>query len=124
MMITGVASSIGVILGTWFLIVKFFTPAVKRASFWFTTWENFMRDWAGTPAEPGRDSVPGVMERLNRIDGELKHNGGSSIKDQVARLEKELKIADQLRKETNEKIDQIHLMLTNQETKKSRAKNS
>lgn len=43
----------------------------------------FQRDWDGEPAEAGRDAVPGVMERLNRIDGELKRNGGSTLKDKV-----------------------------------------
>lgn len=43
----------------------------------------FQRDWDGEPAAPGRDAVPGVMERLNRIDGELKRNGGESLKDKV-----------------------------------------
>lgn len=43
----------------------------------------FQRDWDGEPAGPGRDAVPGVMERLNRIDGELKRNGGESLKDKV-----------------------------------------
>lgn len=124
MMITGVASSIGILIGTWFLILKFISPAFKRASFWFTTWENFMRDWAGTPAEPGRDSVPGVMERLNRIDGELKHNGGSSMKDQLARLESEMEKADLQRRETNIKIDEILKMLkSDSKVKASRSKN-
>jgi hypothetical protein len=53
-------------------------------------WKEFMRDWAGEPARDGRDAVPGVMERLNNIDGELKRNGGKSIKDTVNRIEKRL----------------------------------
>jgi hypothetical protein len=28
------------------------------------------------------------MQRLNKLDGELSHNGGSSLKDAVDRLEK------------------------------------
>lgn len=53
-------------------------------------WSEFMRDWAGEPARDGRDAIPGVMERLNNIDGELKRNGGKSIKDTVTRIEKRL----------------------------------
>jgi hypothetical protein len=53
-------------------------------------WGLFMRDWAGEPARDGRDPIPGVMERLNNIDGELKRNGGRSIKDTVTRIEKRL----------------------------------
>jgi hypothetical protein len=55
------------------------------------TWlEKFRRDWEGEPGGPGRDPVPSVMERLNRLDGELSHNGGSSMKDAIDRIEKSL----------------------------------
>jgi hypothetical protein len=123
-MLAGVASSIGIIIGAWFMLVKLIKPLFTRTFKLFDTWESFIKDWAGEDEAPGRDRIPGVMERLNRIDGELKHNGGSSIKDQVARLEKELKVADQLRKETNEKIDQIHELLKNQNIKSSNSKKS
>jgi len=49
-----------------------------------------MEDWAGEEARPGRDAIPGVMQRLNEIDGELKRNGGSSMKDSLDRIEKDL----------------------------------
>jgi len=45
--------------------------------------EMFWEDWNGTPARPGHSAVPGVMDRLASIDGELQHNGGNSLKDQV-----------------------------------------
>lgn len=49
--------------------------------------ERFMRDWEGEEASPGRDRVPGVMERLNSMDGELSQNGGyTTVKDRVDRL--------------------------------------
>jgi len=46
----------------------------------------FMRDWEGEEESPGRDRVPGVMERLNKLDGELSNNGGGTTKDKVDRL--------------------------------------
>jgi hypothetical protein len=52
--------------------------------------EKFRRDWEGESGGPGRDPVPSVMERLNRLDGELSHNGGSSMKDAIDRIEKRL----------------------------------
>jgi tetrahydromethanopterin S-methyltransferase subunit G len=52
--------------------------------------DTFMVDWTGSDERPGRDKVPGVMERLNKIDGELKHNGGSTMKDAVKRIESKL----------------------------------
>jgi len=59
---------------------------LKRASMMFKTWSKFIRDWEGEQATEGRDAVPGVMERINRLDGELSHNGGSSLKDIVFRI--------------------------------------
>ena len=52
--------------------------------------EMFWEDWTGTPAGPGRSAVPGVMERLQSIDGELQHNGGNSLKDQVVKTSRKL----------------------------------
>lgn len=120
-----VATSVGTLIGTWFLVVKLVRPLFRRTVNLFNTWEGFIRDWAGTQAEPGRDAIPGVMERLNRIDGELKHNGGSSMKDQLARLESEMEKADLQRRETNIKIDEILKMLKSDlRSKSSRSKNS
>lgn len=49
--------------------------------------ERFMRDWEGEEQTPGRDRVPGVMERLNKMDGELSQNGGyTTVKDRVDRM--------------------------------------
>lgn len=45
--------------------------------------EMFWEDWNGTPQRPGHSAVPGVMDRLASIDGELQRNGGNSLKDQV-----------------------------------------
>jgi hypothetical protein len=59
---------------------------LKRTSMMFKTWAKFIRDWEGEEATEGRDAVPGVMERINRLDGELSHNGGSSLKDIVFRI--------------------------------------
>ena len=65
-------------------------PSVKRIRSMMEWLERFRRDWEGEPGGPGRDSVPGVMERLNRLDGELSNNGGTSVKDAIERIEKSL----------------------------------
>lgn len=70
-----------------FLIAKFIVPTFKRIKKWLTTWEDFMDDWFGIEPRAGRDKTPGVMERLNEIDGALKNNGGTSIKDAVDRID-------------------------------------
>lgn len=69
-----------------FAIAPFFTK-IRSMMVWL---EKFRRDWEGEPGGPGRDCVPGVMERLNRLDGELSNNGGSSVKDAIDRIEKRL----------------------------------
>jgi hypothetical protein len=63
-------------------------PLWKKVNMALESWYTFTRDWHGEPAEPGREAVPGVMERLNKLDGELSRNGGTSLKDAVDRLEK------------------------------------
>jgi hypothetical protein len=65
-------------------------PSVKRIRSMMEWLERFRRDWEGEPGGPGRDCVPGVMERLNRLDGELSNNGGASVKDAIDRIEKAL----------------------------------
>jgi len=65
-------------------------PTVRKTRSMMTWLEKFRRDWEGEPGGPGRDPVPGVMERLNRLDGELSNNGGSSLKDAIDRIEKRL----------------------------------
>jgi hypothetical protein len=88
------ATAIITLLGAWFAVDKFIRPVLKTIKTLMERTAAFLEDWNGTDAEPGRDKVPGVMERLNRIDGELSHNGGTSIKDGVARIEKRLEAGD------------------------------
>lgn len=75
--VAGALISIGVLLSPFYKKIKRFTQWMER----------FMRDWEGEEASPGRDAVPGVMQRLNNMDGELSQNGGyTTVKDRVDRL--------------------------------------
>lgn len=65
-------------------------PLIKRVRKMLTGWDSFIRDWNGEPAQPGRDATPGVMDRLNNLDGEFKRNHGSTLKDAVSRVEESL----------------------------------
>lgn len=75
-----------------------------------------------------------VKHYFDDIKHELKPNGGSSLKDQVNRLEKEMQEADAKRKEMASKLDHMYDVLldyisrnsapTTSETKKSKSKNS
>ena len=74
--LAGLISVISVIVGAVWAMLK---PLKRQAD----RIEAFWDDWQGTPAGPGRSAVPGVMERLQSIDGELTRYGGNSLKDQV-----------------------------------------
>ena len=91
LLLVQIFAAVGTIAGAIVLFAKVIYPAFKRVSKWMNTWEDFMDDWFGAEPRPGRDRTKGVMERLNDIDGELKNNGGSSIKDAVDRIEKDVK---------------------------------
>lgn len=69
------------------MLYKVFSPIIKRIRSMMDSLETFMLDWSGEKERPGHPATPGVMERLQKIEGELKHNGGSSIKDAVKRIE-------------------------------------
>jgi hypothetical protein len=84
------ASGFTVVAAAIFALQQLTKPLRKKATEMMVIWEQFLKDWAGEPAREGRDAVPGVMERLNNIDGELKRNGGKSVKDTVTRIEKRI----------------------------------
>ena len=80
-----------------------------------------MRDWEGEEASPGRDAVPGVMQRLNNMDGELSQNGGfTTVKDRVDRLYENQAILMEAFVEMGERLISIENCLTN--TKPEEAK--
>jgi len=99
-----VAGAIGTVLATWLLFVKIVVPTRNKVKKGLENLDNFLMDWSGTEARPGRGRVPGVMERLNEIDGQLKNNGGSSVKDAVDRIEINVN-------EIKDRTDQIDLRL-------------
>lgn len=84
------ATAITAIAAAIFALGKLLKPLVHRVMNLIQATETFVRDWSGEPAGPGRDATPGVMERLNKMDGELSRNGGKSVKDTVNRIEKRL----------------------------------
>lgn len=61
-------------------------PGYKKTKEFLGWFDHFRRDWTGEEEAPGRDRVPGVMERLNKLDGELSQNGGKSTKDVVNKM--------------------------------------
>jgi hypothetical protein len=102
-LILSIAVAITTLVGAGLAISQILKP-IKAM---LTEWKVFMRDWAGEPARDGRDAIPGVMERLNNIDGELKRNGGKSIKDTVNRIEKRLIEGDRKFEELSARIAEL-----------------
>jgi hypothetical protein len=86
-------------------------PLLKKINNLFKTWGRFIIDWEGEEAAPGRDAVPGVMARLNKLDGELTHNGGKSVKDVVVRLEKRQDKLEKKLEEAEITRQQNHIIL-------------
>jgi hypothetical protein len=85
--VTNTFATIGIVAGALISIGVLLSPLYKRLKRFMQWMERFMRDWEGEEATPGRDRVPGVMERLNKMDGELSQNGGyTTVKDRVDRL--------------------------------------
>jgi hypothetical protein len=106
--ITAVFASIGTIIAAWFLIAKLIHPLIKRIVNIFNAWDSFIQDWSGTPETPGRSRVPGVMERINEIDGALKNNGGTSVKDAVDRIEKRINTIDERLEEGDKRFNKVY----------------
>jgi hypothetical protein len=86
-----IATALGAVASFVGIITLVFAPLIKKANERARAMELFLRDWSGEEASPGRDRVPGVMERLNKLDGEFKRNGGSTMKDAVSRIERSVK---------------------------------
>ena len=81
--LAGLISVISVIVGAVWAMLRPIRAQLRR-------WEAFWDDWQGTPARPGHGEVPGVMQRLQSIDGELQRNGGNSLKDQVHQINRKV----------------------------------
>jgi hypothetical protein len=85
-MILTVFATVGVITAALLGLRQLLQPYKEKADLFMSWFEDFKRDWSGEEESPGRDRIPGVMERLNRLDGELSSNGGKSTKDVVNKL--------------------------------------
>jgi hypothetical protein len=84
--VTTFFTTLGIVTGALISLGILLNPLRKKIKRWGSWMEMFMRDWEGEEEMHGRDRVPGVMERLNKLDGELSNNGGSTTKDKVDKL--------------------------------------
>jgi len=85
-MIITIFATVGIITAALLGLRQLIEPYKEKADLFMSWFEDFKRDWSGEEESPGRDRVPGVMERLNRLDGELSSNGGKSTKDVVNKM--------------------------------------
>jgi hypothetical protein len=84
--VTTFFTTLGIVTGALIGLGVLLRPVYIRLKEFMDWMDRFKRDWEGEEAEPGRDRVPGVMERLNKLDGELSNNGGGTTKDKVDKL--------------------------------------
>lgn len=90
MPIVEIAAAITAVLTAVLLVKRFVVPVIQRFNQFLDWQDQFRIDWQGEPARAGRDKVPGVMERLNKLDGELSRNGGTSMKDVLEKTQKDV----------------------------------
>ena len=117
-------TSLGIVTGALISLGVILRPVYKRLKEFMDWMDRFKRDWEGTPEEPGRDAIPGIMERMNRMDGELSRNGGvTTVKDRVDRLyENQAKVIETQDKmleafvEMGDRLISIESCLTNTKT--------
>lgn len=92
---------------------KLIKPLVVKTQTLLEALERFTRDWFGESGWEGRHPIPGVMERLNRIDGELQHNSGSSMKDALRRIEQKINIIDERLIEGEVRFEKVESRIEN-----------
>lgn len=81
-----IAAAGGAVAGVVGTLSLAWLKVVKPVRAWMEEWRQFREDWNGELARPGVDGREGVMVRLAAIEGELKPNGGGSMRDAVNRL--------------------------------------
>ena len=109
--------TLGIVAGALISLGVLLSPFYKKLKRWAQWMERFMRDWEGEEASPGRDAIPGVMQRLNNVDGELRQNGGfTTVKDRVDRLYENQAILMEAFVEMGERLISIENCLTNKES--------
>ena len=104
------AGMLTVILGAIALVWRLVSPLFKKI-FGSLEWlSDFRVSWEGTlpdPQQPWLPHTPGVMARLNRLDGEFADDGNGSLKSSVRRIEQTV---NRIASRQGEIFDQIELL--------------
>lgn len=105
--LTVLAPTMVVLTGVLTIFTVAILPIIRKMRNLTNGWDDFMRDWKGEEGDAGHDPSPGVMERLNNIDGEFKKNSGSTLKDAINRIEKKLNEVDERLQKGDERMTRI-----------------
>lgn len=101
------AGSIIALGGAVGVLYKLVSPIVKKTKALMEALDLFTKDWFGDEGDDLHPRKPGMLERMAKVETELKHNGGSSIKDAVRRIEGKLTEIDSRLDEGAVKFKQI-----------------
>ena len=89
------------------VIYKLVSPIVNKTRKLMEALDLFTKDWFGDEGDDLHPRKPGMLERMGKVEAELKHNGGSSIKDAVKRIETKVKEIDSRLEEGNARFAKI-----------------
>jgi len=65
---------------------KVLTPVFKKTKKLMDALNRFTIDWFGEEGDHVHPRRPGVLERITKLEAELSHNGGKSVKDVVNKI--------------------------------------
>lgn len=74
---------------------KLINPIAVKTKHLMEALDRFTKDWFGEEGDAVHPHRPGMLERISVVEKELQHNGGSSIKDAVRRIEQKLSAIDE-----------------------------
>jgi hypothetical protein len=104
MMISTTIIAVGGAVG---IVWSLLRPLARKTRALMDALDLFTTDWFGEKARPGHKAVPGVMDRLQTLENELTHNGGTSMKDALKRVEDKINQIDVRLEDGNKRFDEI-----------------
>lgn len=105
----GAVIAVGTAIG---ILYKLVSPIVRKTQSLLHALDLFTKDWFGDEGDALHPRRPGVLERLAVVEQELKHNGGSSIKDAVKRIETKVTKMDKRLQEGDNRFTDIERKLS------------
>lgn len=101
------AAAIIAVGGAFGVVWKLVSPVVMKTRKLLAELERFTLDWFGDEGDAVHPARPGVLARLNKLEGELSKNGGKSVKDTVNRIEQRLEEGNKMFSQLDQRVAQI-----------------